>query len=153
MSSTIWLYDRGDESDSDAASLPDLHDDRYLDEYSTNFTFENHVDLNAQNYNEMAKQIVRLAAHSHRYYLSAPTASQIPSSCIHPAYYMDSIGIASLNVLADHLKAPIDWGHQINVALQNKFVVNALNLFLSSADNTAEVQCLSQSMSLTRRSM
>ncbi len=123
--------------EQESAASNDLDDKVEYIGYSANFTFENHVQLNTGHYQAMAKNTEQLMG-SNRFYLISPTASHVPSKCLHPGFYMECEGVRTMAELAVLLKAPKGWRQTITRALKNRFVAKALEDF-RNRQNVPEV--------------
>ncbi|KAI3655512.1 hypothetical protein MP638_006249, partial [Amoeboaphelidium occidentale] len=103
-------------------------------EYNEWFSYDDHVALNKKNFEKLHPQRVPIKTKPGKFYLSYPSASRMPSNCVHPAFYKNVSGIASLDDLATegYLNAPGDWKQRIDAALQKSYVSSSLNSFRSS---------------------
>lgn len=143
MSRDIWFLDPNElRAQSDTASIPGSYsetEEPALGEYCAKFTFEDHVQDNLQNFNQMDKTTTRLQGEPERYKLTSPTASKIRSNCVYPGVYRCGHDDATIEELAQILRAPQDWAARLNPLLHNAVVQSALQRFSELPFGTSEV--------------
>lgn len=133
MATTIWYYDRdGSFTDADSTGPGPLEDDPDDHQYTDTFTFADHVQLNTRNYNNLYKETDPLP--NGRIVMRSPTASRIPSNCLHPWFYTQCTAIESLHELAVHLQAPNNWMARIDKAKRQNSLLICYQQLLQSSD-------------------
>lgn len=115
----IWLLNCDAFPDDESVGVQLLADDDGADraQYTAAFTFDHHAAMNARNYQAIEKTREATTNNS-RFYLTAPTASRIPSNALHPWFYVHCVGIPNLERLAQSLQAPENWRQRIDMAIQ-----------------------------------
>lgn len=148
MSRDVWFLNPTElQAQSDTASLPSSYSDTpepAAREYNSSFEFRDHVQENLDNYNLMDKDTAQLQGEPQRYKLTRPTASLIRSNCVYPGVYRCGHDVATIQELAQILRAPQDWMARLNPLLTNALVLQYFQRFSELPFGTSEVFLLFQ---------
>lgn len=125
----VWTFDLVDQL-SETTSVADGDDSDENGEvgpHTEQFTLANQYQRNLDHYEAMPKKLAHLNGDGSDYeepirnYLVTPTASHIPSKCLHPWFYTRCAGI-DLDTLANDLQVTGGWRQQIDEAIRHSDV-------------------------------